>query len=334
MKKYWLPTGCLFVDKYEKGELETLSIGDYGKRHNVKADFLGYTKEIEGVPNIKPMPLSEKWVVTLSTQYGCPMSCTFCDVPKIKFKGNVSHKDLMGQLKAAIRLYPDVHYTERLNIHFARMGEPIFNNAVFSVAEQLWKSKATLAYVWGLRTEVIHPVMTTSAPKACSDLPARLRKWCDIKNRLYNGQAGLQLSINSTNETQRQDMFQGKAVTLRQLSEICSELPAPVGRKYCLNFALASNYEVDGKELSKRFNPDYYMVKITPIHNNLSCSSNNIITIDGYEKYTPYRQAERELIDAGFDVLVFIPSMDEEQGTITCGNAVLSGARPSNCLGD
>ncbi len=25
MKKFWIPTGCLFVDQYEKGELETLS---------------------------------------------------------------------------------------------------------------------------------------------------------------------------------------------------------------------------------------------------------------------------------------------------------------------
>ena len=68
MKKYNIPTGYLFVDNYSKGELETLSIGDYGKSKNVKADFLGYTKVIEGVPNTECMPLSEKWVITLSTQ--------------------------------------------------------------------------------------------------------------------------------------------------------------------------------------------------------------------------------------------------------------------------
>lgn len=64
MKKYTIPTGFLFVDDYDKGKLETLSIGDYGKKYNIKADFLGFHKIIEGVPNTFCMPLSEKWVIT------------------------------------------------------------------------------------------------------------------------------------------------------------------------------------------------------------------------------------------------------------------------------
>jgi len=35
---YPIPTGYLFTGVYSKGQLETLSIGDYGKRFNVKAD--------------------------------------------------------------------------------------------------------------------------------------------------------------------------------------------------------------------------------------------------------------------------------------------------------
>ena len=76
-----IPTGHLFTCLGEKGELETLSIGDYGKKHNIKADFLGYSNEINGVPNVPTMPLSEKWVITLSTQYGCAMKCAFCFPP-------------------------------------------------------------------------------------------------------------------------------------------------------------------------------------------------------------------------------------------------------------
>ena len=97
MIKYPHPTGYLFVDEYEKGKLETLSIGDYGKHHNVKANFLGIERELHGVPNTPCMPLQEKWVVTVSTQYGCPMKCTFCDVPNVKFRGNVSFEDLNAE---------------------------------------------------------------------------------------------------------------------------------------------------------------------------------------------------------------------------------------------
>lgn len=38
--------------------------------------------------------------------------------------------------------------------------------------------------------------------------------------------------------------------------------------------------------------------------------------------------AEEKLKAAGFDVLVFIASREEDEGRITCGNAILSGTRP------
>ena len=173
MKTYTLPTGYLFTDQYSKGELETLSIGDYGKRVNVKADFLGFTKEINGVPNTTCMPLSEKWVMTLSTQYGCVQKCTFCDVPKVRWRGNASYNDLLMQLRSARNLFPDVKYTERLNIHFARMGEPIFNNAVFEFARWIGENRMDVQNMLGLRVEVVHPVLTTSCPVNFSGFSSR-----------------------------------------------------------------------------------------------------------------------------------------------------------------
>lgn len=334
MEKIILPTGYLFTDKYSNGELETLSIGDYGKRYNVKADFLGYSSEIEGVDNRQCMPLSEKWVVTLSTQYGCGMAagnrlgCKFCDVPKIKYKGNVTFGDFKNQLYSAIKLFPDVKYTERLNIHFARMGEPAFNASnIIRFSEWLYNNKLKIKDDLGLAIEVIHPVFTTSCPKNVKDFKFTLMNWSFIKNNLYNGQAGLQLSINSTNENQRQFMFNNNALTLEEISNNTLILPDPVGRKYCLNFALADEYEVDAVKLAKLFDPNKFMVKITPIHNNTACKDNNIVTSGGYDSFIPYQVAENALKNVGFDVLIFIPSIDEEDGLVTCGNLVLSGTK-------
>lgn len=317
-----LPTGYLIVDDYSKGKLETLSIGDYGKHVNVKADFLGYSKEINGVPNTNCMPLSEKWVITLSTQYGCVQKCTFCDVPNVKFNGNASFDDLKNQLLNAFDCFPDVKYIERLNIHFARMGEPIFNNNIFEFSEWLYRNKKNFKQ----RIETLHPVMTTSLPVGFKGLENNILRWCDIKNNTYNGQAGLQFSINSTNKEQRNHMFGGSSIDLEDFTKIADKLPNPVGRKYCLNFAYASGYEVDGEYLVKLFDPDKFMCKITPIHNNDSCKKNGISTIEGYSSYLPYKEPEESLKRAGFDVLVFVPSMDEENGIVTCGNAVLGGS--------
>lgn len=321
-----IPTGYLFTGNYSKGMLETLSIGDYGKKHNVKADFLGYTKEIEGVPNTYCMPLSEKWVITLSTQYGCPMRCTFCDVPKVKFRGNVPLEDLKAQFYDAISLFPSVGYTERLNLHFARMGDPIFNDAVFEFAEWAYHNKAQIAADTGLRIEVFHPVLTTSLPRKFKRLKENLHRWCAIKNHVYNGQAGLQFSINSTREDQRTEMFSDMQMHLYEFSVIADSLPPPVSRKYCLNFAYSTDFEIDAKLLRAMFDPEKFMCKITPIHNNNACRENDIKTIGGYDSYHPYAKPENDLKEAGFDVLVFVPSIDEEEGLVTCGNAVLGGS--------
>lgn len=324
-KEHILPTGKLIVDQYEKGPLETLSIADYGKAKNIKADFLGYTRDLNGVDNGDCMPLSEKWVITVSTQHGCAMDCTFCDVPNIKFTGNVSFDDLKKQLYAAIATYPNVKYTDRLNLHYARMGDPIFNESVFDFSEWLVKNKRTFQQETGVRVEVLHPVFTTMMPDMKYTIP-RVERWVHTKNELFRGQAGLQLSINSTCEDQRTEMFRGKQMTLEQISETARYFPPPLGRKYCLNIAYSTDFIVDAHKLVGLFNPEHWMVKITPIHNNEACTANKIETMDGYVSYAPYRPVEEALKAVGFDVLVFIPSTDEEDGIVTCGNAILGGS--------
>lgn len=326
-EKYPLPTGYLFVGDYDRGQLETLSIGDYGKRHNIKADFLGYSDEIHGVPNVHCMPLSEKWVITLSTQYGCPMKCTFCDVPNLQFKGNATFDDLKNQFYNAISLFPGTKYTDRLNVHFARMGDPIFNEAVFEFAEWMYERKDQIREDTGLRIEVVHPVLTTSLPRKFKYLEDRIHRWCLIKNHTFNGQAGFQFSINSTDEGQRSEMYRDMQLHLTDLASIAEDMPFPVGRKYCLNFAYSTDFIVDAEYLRSLFDPEKFMVKITPIHNNTACRENGIETIGGYDSYTPYAPLERALKAVGFDVLVFVPSMDEEDGLVTCGNAILGGSQ-------
>jgi protoporphyrinogen oxidase len=126
----------------EKGLLEFLAIGDYGKDSNIKADFLGITRELNGVPNGEIMPLSEKLVVTISTQYGCSMGCKFCDVPKVGKGINATYHDMLNQILLSLKLYPELTGTKRLNIHFARMGEPTFNGYLIDIGPHRFFSKS------------------------------------------------------------------------------------------------------------------------------------------------------------------------------------------------
>lgn len=144
------------------------------------------------------------------------------------------------------------------------------------------------------------------------------------------GNVGWQFSINSTDDAQREYLFSGNALPLRDIAELADTLETPRGRKYTLNFALADDSIIDGKVLASMFDPRKFMCKITPLHRTNSCEANHIQTSGGYDSFVPYKKVEEDLKANGFDVIVFVPSYDEDNGLITCGNAILSGKKPTS----
>lgn len=306
-------TGKIYVDN----QLEFLTVGDYGKENNIKADFLGLTKEIHGVENTA-VDLSKKWVATISTQKGCPMHCKFCDVPKFGFYGNASIEDMERQIRTIIE-GESIKETDRFNVHFARMGEPTWNENVLAFGLAL-KGIAKSA---GLVAKTIHPVVSTMLPKANSKLGNFLQIWCSIKNEFYNGEAGLQLSINSTDDGQRSELFSSRSLSLTEISRLADKLPMPVGRKYTLNFPVTAQTILDARKLSELFDKDKFIVKITPIHETTSAIESGL-QITGYTDYDVYRHFEQPLLEEGWDVIVFVPSKEEDSDRITCGNALIA----------
>lgn len=317
-----VPTGNIMIVEGDKGKLECLSIGDYGKNANLKAAFLGLDRPIEHVEHTELLPLEDKWVVTISTQYGCSMNCVFCDVPKVGSGVNATYEDLKEQVLTAVRLHPEVKSTHRLNIHYARMGEPTWNPDVLAVTRDM--HDLIKPY---LGNSLIHPVISTMLPKDNIHLVPYLEEWMRMKNDLYQGDAGLQFSINSTSNEERTKMFSGNSLSLENISEIGKRLEFPRGRKITLNFAVAG-YEIDAKRLRELFDPKKFIVKLTPMHKTHHAIENGIKTDGEYTSMYPYLHHEDELRAVGFDVIVFIASEYEDLGRITCGNAILSGTNP------
>jgi 23S rRNA (adenine2503-C2)-methyltransferase len=174
----------------------------------------------------------------------------------------------------------------------------------------------------------IHPVVSTMMPKHNKHLFDFLNQWMQIKNNLLSGNAGLQLSINSTDYLEREKMFNGNALSLEVISKFfAGDNAHVVGRKITLNFAVA-DYTIDAKLLRKYFDPAKFLVKLTPMHKTATCMNNNIKTKGDYTTLSPYSHHEKALKEVGFDVLVFVASKEEDGGRITCGNAILSGTEP------
>jgi 23S rRNA (adenine2503-C2)-methyltransferase len=309
-------TGKIYVDNEKK--LEFLTVGDYGKEHNIKASFLGFDKEINGVIH-KEVDLSEKWVATISTQKGCPMNCMFCDCPKFGYYGNVSREEFTYQIQTILE-NEDVKQTKRFNVHFARMGEPTFNTNILSFTEFDLRPLVE-KYI---EAKTIHPVVSTMLPKNNKNLENYILEWCRIKNKIYEGEAGLQFSINSTDKHQRDQQFSGNSLSLKEISKLAKKLPRPKGRKYTLNFPVTKDTILDADVLSELFNKEDFIVKITPIHETKSAIKNGFDVTTSYNDYNVYRKFEEPLIEKGWDVIVFVPSKEEDSDRITCGNALIS----------
>lgn len=309
-------TGKIYVDKERK--LEFLTVGDYGKENNIKADFLGLHKEINGVANTE-VDLTKKWVATISTQKGCPMKCKFCDCHRFGFHGNATVHELAYEIQTILE-GETIDHTERFNVHFARMGEPTFNWNVIDFAKNVLKPLVG-KYI---KAKTIHPVVSTMLPKSNKRLEEFILNWCNIKNEEYNGEAGLQFSINSTDDEQRNDQFNGMSLSLAEISDLAKKLPMPNGRKYTLNFAVTASTILDAKRLSELFDKNKFIVKITPIHETNSAITNGFDVTTSYTDYDVYRKFEQPLVADGWDVIVFVPSKEEDSDRITCGNALIS----------
>lgn len=309
-------TGKIYVDR--ERQLEFLTVGDYGKENNIKADFLGLHKEINGVKHHE-VDLSDKWVATISTQKGCPMKCQFCDCPKYGFHGNASFDDLCYEIEQILK-NEETKHTKRFNVHFARMGEPSFNKEVIGFTKYTLRDLVRKH----ITADTIHPVVSTMLPKSNSNLADFIYKWCYVKSVDYNGEAGLQFSINSTDEQQRNEQFAGQSLSLDEICKIADIMAYPLGRKYTLNFAVTEDTILDAKWLTDHFDKEKFIVKITPIHKTNSAVKNNFNVTTEYTDFNVYRKFEQPLLECGWDVIVFVPSEEEDSDRITCGNALIS----------
>ena len=298
--------------------LEYLYVGDYGKENNIKADFLGYTKRIDKVKH-KPVDITDKLVVTVSSQKGCPMNCNFCDCPKLGFHGNASTIELVSEITTGIAL-SGIKHGERLNVHYARMGEPTFNQNVITSAKIIFQivkdSNADISF------NTYHPVVSTMMPKSNKNLEKFLHDWVDT-GFIYGGEDGfgLQFSINTLDEEERNKMFRNNSLSLQEISDIIKSLPMPKKRKYTLNFAVTSKCNLDVDLMNKYFNKDKCIVKITPIHETVEAVN------EGYEivkDFDVYEKFEQPLVKDGWDVIVFVPSKEEDADRITCGNSLIA----------
>ena len=251
----------------------------------------------------------KKWVIIISSQLGCPVTCLMCDAGG-GFKGNLSSAEMLGQIKAVVADNGlDPNACAKFKVQFARMGEPALNAQVLTALREL-----SVLY-----PRVI-PCIATIGPKDSSRWFSELLIVRDLFRDFQ-----LQFSVNSTDEALRDVIMPYPKMSLSQLADYGQCFYRPGQRKVVLNFALQPQWPLDAVDLRKAFDPKYFAVKLTPT-NPTGTGSRNCLDIneDLDTINSKMEEKARDLERQGFLVIRSVGELEENKIGSNCGQAVRS----------
>jgi 23S rRNA (adenine2503-C2)-methyltransferase len=271
-------------------------------------------KYLEFVESLQPpIPREKKWVLILSTMYGCPVRCKMCDAGTY-YQGKVSAEDLIKQIDFMVEnRYPDkVIPADKFKVQFARMGEPCLNPAVLDVLQQL----PGLYHAPGLM-----PCISTIAP---SNAQKFMDELAEIKHELYdNGHFQMQFSIHTTDEDLRKEIIPYKIWTLEEIAIYGEQFYETGDRKITLNFAAEKDTPLDPEVIARIFDPKKYLIKITPINPTESVKAHGISSMITMEEGEEIKLLIKEFEDRGFEALISIGELEENKIGSNCGQHAL-----------
>lgn len=257
------------------------------------------------------LPKDKKWVIIVSTQFGCPVACEFCDAGG-DFSGNLTAEEIFSQIDHVISNNPPSRiFTSKFKIQFARMGEPSLNAAVLDVLDQLPRRYDAHGLI---------PCIATIAPRSAA---AWFERLLSIRHGIYSGRDfQLQLSINTTDDILRDRMMPVPKLSLRELGDYVQRFHEDKLRKSSLNFALMSDFKVDPAIIADNFDPKYACIKLTPLNPTMKSMEMGIENglIENLDRAVQDLAGKFNCL--GFDVIISIGDLRENEIGSNCGMAV------------
>ncbi len=271
-------------------------------------------KMIEFVEALQPpYRRDERWILMVSTLFGCPVKCQICDAGG-QYQGKPSAEQILAQVDYMVgRWYPDRRVpASKFKIQFARMGEPALNMAVLEALEQLPRR---------FDAPGLMPSISTIAPHGTDAFFERL---IDIKNRLYpGGRFQFQFSLHTTDPGLRRRLIPVRTWTFERMAAYADRFLRPGDRRITLNFALAAGSPVEPEVLLRHFDPQKFLIKITPVNPTCRAVQHGLVSyIDPHDPASGAELAGR-LRAAGYEVIVSIGEVRENQIGSNCGQYVL-----------
>jgi 23S rRNA (adenine2503-C2)-methyltransferase len=285
--------------------------GEEGIAHVYVAE-VSSGKRIEFVESTKPgLGYKNKCVIIISTLFGCPVGCKFCDAGSENYGGKLSKEDMLDQINYVIEnRFPDINpeSCKKLKVQFARMGEPAFNMDVLEVLKEL-----------GTRYNVnITPSISTIAPNSTDEFFEGLLK---LKKELFPQNFQMQFSIHSTDQEYRDWLIPVKKWSFERIAEYIEKFYDKDGKKVTLNFAVTEKTPIDVHVAAQVFPKDKCLIKITPVNPTHSAEKHSINSTREGEAF--YNKIIKDFESVGFDTVLSIGENQENNIGSNCGQYLL-----------
>ncbi len=259
-----------------------------------------------------PVPREKKWVLIISSSYGCQMKCLMCDACG-EYHGKLTEDEILFQVDYMVkRRFPDGRVpVPKFKIQFARMGEPSLNPAVLGALRKL----PVMFDAPGLM-----PCVSTIAPKGRNEFFSELIK---IKNELYgDGRFQLQFSVHTTDNGKRDILIPANKWGFDDIAKFGEEYYREGDRKITLNFAVAKGYPVDAGVIRDHFDPGVFFIKITPLNPTENVAKNELSSAIDPHLLESSKGIVNDFESQGFDVLLSIGELEENNIGSNCGQFV------------
>jgi len=271
-------------------------------------------KMVECVESVQPpIPRERKWVLMISTMFGCPIGCTMCDAGGY-YEGKLTAQEILEQIDFLMsRRFPDGNVPSRqFKIQFARMGEPALNPHLLNVLEEMPRR---------YNAPGLMPSISTVAPRSATLF---FKKLLNIKRERYTGGGfQLQFSLHTTDDKLRGKIIPVRKWSFGEMAEFGERFYSPGDRKITLSFALAQGMPVEPGILLRYFSPDKFLIKITPLNPTYRARKNNMSSyIEPLHGQTDCDIAAALRL-AGYEVLVSIGETEENLIGSNCGQYLL-----------
>lgn len=281
-------------------------------RNNIASVYMMKTKR-GSVETVVSIPQgSRKFVLILSTLFGCPVKCSFCDA-SISYRGKLNTYELIRQFEHIVEEYSEGYIKgfEKFKVQFSRMGEPAFNMNVIKAMTYIMEKYPKLKPVISL---------STICPSNCDNFFSSFNELTSFYGAGHDFQ--IQFSVHTTDEEQRDKLIPVKKMHFNEMAQLGIKLSRNTGKQILLNFALHDSTILNAEKLRMYFDPENFIIKLTPVNPTQKARENNIaVTETGmqWEKYRPIIESVRK---HGFDIIDSPGNFLENSVHSNCGQYI------------